>query len=130
MSTSERWGIIEFEPEVDDWLMRTLREEEREQAVFHINLLAQQGVLLRAPYTRHLGGKLWELRFYIDRTRQQIPYYIATGRRIILLTVFHKTKQREKAEIERARKVMQRCIDEGHTPDDHLEFQEARDDGD
>jgi phage-related protein len=116
----EPWGTLEFEPEVENWLMRVLREKEREQAVFHINLLAQQGVLLRAPYTRHLGGKLWELRFYIDRSRQRITYYVATGRRIILLTVFRKTRQREEVEVARARRVMQRCIDEGHTPDDHF----------
>ena len=32
----------------------------------------------------------------------------------MLLTVFAKTKPRERTEIERARRAMQRCINEGH----------------
>lgn len=32
----------------------------------------------------------------------------------MLLTVFAETKPRERAEIDRARRAMQRCIDEGH----------------
>lgn len=45
----------------------------------------------------------------------RITYYIATGRRIILLTVFRKQRQRERAEIDRAVLVMEKCIAEGHT---------------
>lgn len=41
-----------------------------------------------------------------------------TRRRIILLTVFEKTKRQERRQIERARRAMERCIDEGHTAED------------
>ena len=44
-----------------------------------------------------------------------ITYYIASGRRIVLLTVFVKTQRQERREIDRAEKAMQRCIAEGHT---------------
>ena len=64
--------------------------------------------------SRQLRGKLRELRFYLGRSQTRITYYIATGRRIVLLTVFAKTRPRERAEIERAWPAMQRCIDEGH----------------
>jgi hypothetical protein len=47
-----------------------------------------------------------------------LGYWIATGRRIILLTVWHKTKMREVAEVERARKALQRCQDQQHTVDE------------
>ncbi len=80
----------------------------------YIDLLADQGVLLGEPFTRQLDGKLRELRFYLGRRQTRVTYYIATGGTIVLLTVFAKTRPRERAEIERARRAMQRCIDEGH----------------
>ncbi len=43
-----------------------------------------------------------------------MSYFVASGRRIILFTVFHKTRQREEAEIDRAEAAMRRCIAEGH----------------
>ncbi|MGI8517930.1 MAG: hypothetical protein ACR2ME_06270 [Acidimicrobiia bacterium] len=51
----------------------------------------------------------------------RISHYIATGRRIILLTVFRKQRRRETAEVERARPAMQTCIAEGHTLEDAYE---------
>lgn len=65
------------------------------------------------PYTRQLRGKL-----YIGRERYRVSYYVATGRRIILLTVFRKTRRRERAEVERAERAMKRCIAEGHTEEE------------
>jgi phage-related protein len=83
---------------------------------FHIDLLADKGVLLDHPYTSQLRGKLRELRFYLgpDRDAVRISYYIARGRRIILLTVFSKRRRREQVEIDRAERAMKRCIEEGH----------------
>ncbi len=75
-------------------------------AAFHIDLLAEEGVLLREPYTRQLDGKLRELRFYLDRQAIWITYWIAPGRRIVLLTVFRKTRMREDNEVNRARRVL------------------------
>ena len=108
------WGAIELEPEVDDWLA-SLNDREFGQAAFYLDLLESKGVLLDEPYTRQLDGKLRELRFYIGTTRQRISYYIVTGRRIILLTVFAKTAPRESREVGRARAAMLRCIEQGHT---------------
>jgi hypothetical protein len=107
------WGVVELEPEVTNWL-ETLIDDEFGQAERYIDLLADQGVLLSEPFTRQLDGKLRELRFYLGRQPTRISYYIATGRIIVLLTVFTKTKPRERTEIDRARRAMQRCIDEGH----------------
>ena len=85
---------------------------------FYIDLLEQRGVHLGEPYTRQLRGKLRELRFFLGRERVRITYYIAVGRRIILLTIFPKRQPRESAEIARADKAMERCIREGHTAED------------
>ena len=107
------WGAVELEPEVTNWL-DSLTDDEFGQAERYIDLLGDQGVHLSEPFTRQLDGKLRELRFYLDRQPTRISYYIATGRIIVLLTVFTKTKPRERIEIDRARRAMQRCIDEGH----------------
>jgi len=69
---------------------------------FYIDLLAERGPLLDEPYTRQLGGNLRELRFYLGRERRRISYYLATGQRAVLLTVFGKQRARERAESERA----------------------------
>ena len=113
------WGTVELEPEVADWV-RTLPDNEFGRAEFYIDLLAESGVHLDEPYARHLGGKLRELRFYLGPVGQamRIAYYIATGRRIILLTVFSKQRGRERAEIARAERAMKRCLAEGHTAEE------------
>lgn len=108
---------MELEPEVDDWF-DALKQDDQETAVFYVDLLAEYGVLLGEPYTRQLDGKLRELRFHIDRESVRITYWIAAGRRIVLLTVFRKQRMREDAEVDRARRAMQRCIAESHTADE------------
>jgi Phage derived protein Gp49-like (DUF891) len=57
------WGEVELEPEVSEWL-EGLDDQRWAQAVFHLDLLEDHGVLLVEPYTRQLSGKLRELRFY------------------------------------------------------------------
>ena len=111
------WGEVELEPEVRDWL-EELDDQRWAQAMFHLDLLEERGVLLGEPYTRQLSGKLRELRFYCGGERIRISYWIASGRRIIALTVFAKTKMRETAEIARAAAAMARCQAEVHTPDE------------
>ncbi len=107
------WGTVELEPEVVSWL-DSLTDNQFGQAERYIDLHGDQGVHLSEPFTRQLDGKLRELRFYLDRQPTRISYYIATGRIIVLLTVFTKTRPRERAEIDRARRAMQRCITDGH----------------
>ncbi len=107
------WGSVELELEVTTWL-DTLTDNEFGQVERYIDLLADQGVHLSEPFTRQLDGKLRELRFHLGRQQTRISYYIASGRVIVLLTVFAKTRPRERHEIDRARRAMQRCIDEGH----------------
>jgi len=116
------WGQVELEPEVADWLT-SLDDHRWAQALFHLDLLEERGVLLGGPYTRQLAGKLRELRFFVGGERTRITYWIAPGRRIIALTVFAKTRMREGAEISRAARAMARCQQEGHTADEEEETQ-------
>jgi len=108
---------VELEPEVREWL-EGLDNQRWAQAMFHLDLLEERGALLGEPYTRQLVGKLRELRFYCGEQRVRISYWTAPGRRIIMLTVFTKTKMRETAQIERAAAAMARCQREGHTLDE------------
>jgi hypothetical protein len=65
-----------------------------------------------------LDGKLRELRFHLDTDSVRITYWIASGRRIVLLTVFRKQRMRETGEVSRARRALARCIGEQHTADE------------
>lgn len=112
------WGTVELEPEVRDWLEQ-LSTARFATAAFYIDLLAEQGPLLSEPYTRQLDGKLRELRFHLDRQAVRITYWIATGRRVVLLRVFVKSRMREDREVERARRALARCIAEEHDVEDH-----------
>lgn len=110
------WGEVELEPEVRDWYL-SLNEEDQARTQFHIDRLAEHGPLLGEPHTRQLGGKLRELRFYLRGRSHRITYWIAPDRRIVLLTTFSKTRRRERAEIDRALRVMERCMIEAHQSD-------------
>src|SRR6266480_2608478 len=104
------WGTIELEPEVRAWL-EGLPSAQFATAAFYLDLLGEQ-------YTRQLNGKLRELRFHLGQDAIRVTYWIASGRRIILLTVFRKTRMREAREIERARRAFRRCVAEAHTADE------------
>ncbi|MEU1418436.1 type II toxin-antitoxin system RelE/ParE family toxin [Kitasatospora sp. NPDC005751] len=115
------WGEVELEPEVRDWILG-LGSDGRGTVAFYVDLLADRGPLLGEPYTRQLDGKLRELRFHLGELDMRITYWIATGRRIILLTVFRKTRMRESSEVDRARRALRRCAAEQHTVDDEEEW--------
>lgn len=70
------------------------------------------------PALRALGDGLFELRFDVLRVAWRITYFFSTGRCIVLLTVFHKQRQNERTEVQRARWAMNRCITEGHTAEE------------
>ncbi|MFE3083381.1 type II toxin-antitoxin system RelE/ParE family toxin [Streptomyces albidoflavus] len=105
---------IDIEPEVRDWLdllpFRLYRRVEDKT-----DRLLSAPTTLGEPYSRHLGGKLSELRFELDGEAVRIPYWLAPEKRIVLLTVFRKTKMREAAEIERAHQARKVCEDEHGT---------------
>ncbi len=107
------WGSVELEPEVRSWLEQ-LPTAQFAPAAFYVDLLAEHGPLLGEPYTRQLDGKLRELRFHLAGRSVRVTYWVAPGRRIVLLTVFAKTRMREEREVERARQALRRCLAEGH----------------
>ncbi|MQM25751.1 type II toxin-antitoxin system RelE/ParE family toxin [Glycomyces albidus] len=99
---------IELEPEVRQWL-ESLTRPEYDRVEFYGDLLTEFGGDLGEPYSKHLGGKVRELRFYLPQRRVRITYWLAPDRRIVLLTVFAKTRPQERAEIQRARRAQLEC---------------------
>jgi hypothetical protein len=109
----ERYNI-EIEPEVRLWLEH-LPAHHYVIAEQKVDRLAENATTLGEPYSRHLGGKVRELRFDLGDNAQRITYWLAPGRRVVLLTVFRKTKLRESAEVDRARAVQAIC-EASHVP--------------
>ncbi|MBT2488175.1 type II toxin-antitoxin system RelE/ParE family toxin [Streptomyces sp. ISL-96] len=102
--------VIEIEPEVRLWLMN-LSEHDYARAEHAAARLAGDASTLCEPHSRHLGNGVRELRFDLGPNRDavRITYWLAPGRRAVLLTVFRKTKQREDAEVARAKQAKAVC---------------------
>ncbi|WTI78443.1 type II toxin-antitoxin system RelE/ParE family toxin [Streptomyces sp. NBC_00727] len=65
------------------------------------------------------SGKLRELRFRLGDVHQRITYWLAPDRRVVLLTVFRKTKMREQAEVQRAHAAQRLCEAEHKAAGEH-----------
>ncbi len=74
---------VEVEPEVRSWLAG-LSDRDFGRVDFHVGLLARAEDL-GEPYTRHLSGKVRELRFHLLAQQTRITCWLAPGRRVILL---------------------------------------------
>ena len=99
---------VEVEPEVGTWL-DSLSDRDFGRVDFLVGVLAEQAETLGEPHSRHLGGKVRELRFHLLRQQTRVTYWLAPGRRVVLLTVFHKTRSAETAEVQRAIRAQQVC---------------------
>jgi len=62
-----------------------------------------------SPTPRHLGGKVRELRFRLLRQQTRVTYWLAPGRRVILLTASRKSRSAETAEVTRALRAQMIC---------------------
>ncbi|MGQ0846891.1 MAG: type II toxin-antitoxin system RelE/ParE family toxin [Sporichthyaceae bacterium] len=99
---------VEIEPQVRTWL-EGLSDRDFGRVDFLVGLLAEQAETLGEPHTRHLGGKLRELRLSLLSRQTRVTYWLAPQRRIVLLTVFAKTRGAETAEVQRAHKAQKNC---------------------
>ncbi|MFJ9306726.1 type II toxin-antitoxin system RelE/ParE family toxin [Streptomyces cyaneofuscatus] len=93
---------IEIEPEVHLWL-ESLSLHHYVMAEQKVDRLAEHATTLGEPYSRHLGGKLRELRFDLGDNAQRITYWLAPDRRVVLLTVFRNQDAWDKRGRTRAR---------------------------
>jgi putative component of toxin-antitoxin plasmid stabilization module len=61
-----------------------------------------------------LEGPVWELRIRLRDVAARVTYWCTPGRRIVLLTVFHKTKQHDQRQIDRAVRAQKVCERDHH----------------
>ena len=99
---------VEAEPEIRSWLAG-LSDRDFGRVDLLVGLLAEQAETLGEPYARHLGGKVRELRFHLLTQQTRVTYRLPPGRRVILLTVFRKTRSAETAEVSRALQAQKAC---------------------
>lgn len=99
---------IEMEPEVRLWL-ETLSAQHYRQAEEKAELLAEYPTTLGEPHSRSLGDGVRELRFSLSGNAIRVTYWLLPGKRIVLLTVFRKSKMREDAEVKRAKQARMLC---------------------
>jgi phage-related protein len=102
---------VELGPEVREWL-DTLPLADYRTVEYHADRRAEAPTTLGEPYSRHLRGAVRELRFHLSRSAWRVSYWLAPNRRIVLLTVFRKTRGRETADVERAVAAQRICEDQ------------------
>ncbi|MFD7030149.1 type II toxin-antitoxin system RelE/ParE family toxin [Streptomyces sp. NPDC059917] len=93
--------VIEVEPDVRTWL-ELLPGKQYRKVEEYAELLAAQGPLTPMPFARPLRNGVYELRPTLDGVPTRISYWFAPGRRIVLLTVFSKTRMHEPDQVDRA----------------------------
>ena len=87
--TVERYRDTRGHTPVTDYL-DTLQLPDRARVVRAIGLLEDYGPLLKMPHTRHLVGKIWELRIDGRPNSYRVLYAGVPGRKFILLHAFAK----------------------------------------
>ncbi|WP_436850949.1 type II toxin-antitoxin system RelE/ParE family toxin [Streptomyces hokutonensis] len=92
--------VIELEPEVRSWL-ELLPDNHHRKVEEYAELLAASGTQTPMPFARPLEEGVYELRPTLGGMDTRITYWFAPGRRIVLLTVFRKTRMREAAQVAR-----------------------------
>ena len=114
-----QWSI-EMEPEVEEWL-DSLSPVLFAVVASRVDYLADVGTSIRMPRSRALGDGHFELRFDLGRLAQRITCFFPGEGRIVLLTVFRKQRQNERAEVARARLAMRVRVEQAHTADEEDE---------
>ena len=99
---------VELEPEVTSWYL-ALDHDSQDIVFAHVELLEEFGHLLRMPHSRPLGDGLFELRFDMNRQAWRITYWYRPDAVVVLLTVFRKQRNTERAEVRRAHVALEHC---------------------
>ncbi len=106
--------VIEMEPEVRRWLEQLPGKQHRKVEEY-ADLLATLGTRTPMPFACPLEGGVYELRPTLGGVETRITYWFAPDRRIVLLTVFRKTRMHEAGQITRAVAARKVCAEE-HGP--------------
>ena len=106
---------FELEPEVRDWL-NGLSDSDYKRVDEVCGLLAEKGMELGGPWSDHLEGPVWELRLRLRDVAARVTYWCTPDGRIVLLTVFRKTRQHDQRQIDRAVRAQKACEQDHQGP--------------
>jgi len=88
-----------------------LDKKDRAKVLKYIEFLREHSGHLDEPYSRHIQGKIRELRVDFSSNRHRIFFFLCIGRNIILLSAFlKKTPKTPVKEIEKALTYYQEVI--------------------
>ncbi|MFH1565524.1 MAG: type II toxin-antitoxin system RelE/ParE family toxin [bacterium] len=80
-----------------------LRNKEKAKVLKYIDFLRANKGVLDEPYSKHIKGKIRELRVDFSKNRHRIFYFTFVGKNIILLHAFlKKTPKTPESEIKKA----------------------------
>ncbi len=99
---------FELEPEVRDWL-DSLSDSDYKRVDEVCGMLAELGTKLGGPWPDHLEGAVWELRIRLRDIAARVTYWCTADGTIVLLTVFRKTRQHDRRQIDRAVRAQRLC---------------------
>jgi hypothetical protein len=105
----------ELEPEVRDWL-DSLSDSDFKRVDEVCGMLAETGTELGGPWSDHLEGSVWELRIRLRGAAVRVTYWCTPDRKIVLLTVFRKTRQHDQRQINRAVRAQKLCESDHQGP--------------
>lgn len=71
--------------------------------------LAESPLTLGEPKSKYLGDGVRELRFTLGTGHVRLTYWLTDRRSVVLLTWFYKTRQREDAQVQRAKDAKKVC---------------------
>ncbi|MCK4473828.1 type II toxin-antitoxin system RelE/ParE family toxin [Candidatus Parcubacteria bacterium] len=88
-----------------------LKDKERLKILKYIEFLREQKGYLDEPYSKHIKGKIRELRVDFSRNRHRIFYFVFIKKTIILLhAFFKKTIKTPVSEIKKAEENYQNVL--------------------
>ena len=91
--------------------LEKLSLKERAKVLKYIEFLREQNGILDEPYSRHITGKMRELRVDFGRARHRVFYFLFIQKKIILLHAFTKnTEKTPLQEIQKAEYNMEQII--------------------
>lgn len=91
--------------------IKDLRDKEESKILKYIEFLRLQKGYLEEPYSKHIKGKIRELRVDFARNRHRIFYFVFVKKTIILLHAFlKKTTKTPFSEIKKAEQNYQNIL--------------------
>jgi phage-related protein len=72
-------------------------------------MLAEKGTELGGPWSDHLEGAVWELRIRLRDIAARVAYWCSADGTIVLLTMFRKTRQHDRRQIDWVVRAQRLC---------------------